>query len=295
MIDLAGFSQVHLPKVEREMLAFLDEHTNDSLLAESMRYSINAGGKRVRPQLLLATTASFQKELTKGVYQAAAALEMIHTYSLIHDDLPAMDDDELRRGKPTNHTVYGAGMATLAGDGLLTLAFQLLSNAELPDGMKLRLVQELSKAAGTEGMVAGQSADIQGEGQHLQLEELKKLHERKTGALISFAVLAGGLLAEQPVLVQTILQQFSQHLGLAFQIRDDLLDVTSTVEQLGKNVGHDAELDKNTYPALLGISGARQALEDELAATVDCLASLQSSVGNFSGELLLAIVEKFRL
>lgn len=295
MTALEDFSSKHLPVVEQEMLDFLAEHTSDARLAESMSYSIQAGGKRMRPQLLLATADAFQSKINKGVYQTAAALEMIHTYSLIHDDLPAMDDDELRRGKPTNHMVYGAGMATLAGDGLLTLAFQLLSNVALPDEQKIILLQHLSKAAGTEGMAAGQAADIQGEGQHLTLEELMAIHERKTGALIGFAIFAGGYLAKQPESVLAILQRFAQHLGLAFQIRDDLLDVTSTKEQLGKNVGRDAQLAKNTYPALLGVTGATEALEKELQAAKECLREIKEQAVDFSEELLLEIIAKFHL
>ena len=164
-MKLADFSAIHLPAVENEMLAFLDEYTSDEKLKESMVYSIRAGGKRIRPLLLLATVASFEEVINTTVYQVAAALEMVHTYSLIHDDLPAMDNDDLRRGKPTNHKIYGEALAILAGDGLLTGAFQLISMTHLANSPKLLLLQQLAVSAGTQGMVAGQAADIEGEKQ----------------------------------------------------------------------------------------------------------------------------------
>lgn len=295
MTELTAFCQTHLGKVEEEMLAFVKENTNDQLLEESMCYSIKAGGKRIRPQLMLVSAASFKAGMTRGIYQTAAALELIHTYSLIHDDLPAMDDDTLRRGKPTNHTVYGAGIATLAGDGLLTLAFDLLSRAELSMHQRLALISRLAKAAGTKGMVAGQAADIQGEGKKLSLEELKAVHRRKTGQLIEFALVAGGILASQPEEVLEILHLLAQHLGLAFQIRDDLLDVLSTAEAMGKNVGRDAEMEKNTYPALLGLDGAKEALKEELSWARDYTAQLEKEADIFTETLLLAMIDVFAL
>jgi geranylgeranyl diphosphate synthase type II len=294
MDNLYQFQKKHLAEVEGVIVRFLEEHTTDQLLKESMLYSVHAGGKRIRPQLLMATVAAFHKEVTMGAYQTAAALEMIHTYSLIHDDLPAMDDDALRRGKPTNHKVYGEATAILAGDGLLTAAFQLLSMADLEPDKKVLLLQKLSQTAGIAGMVAGQSADIQGETQQLSLDELVAIHQRKTGELIRFAVIAGGILADQTEEVIALLDQFARHIGLAFQIRDDLLDVTSTTEELGKVVHRDDALAKSTYPALLGVDGAFDSLTDELTQAYAILTEL-SSYGHFSQELLTAFVKQFEI
>lgn len=263
---MSDIGKDQVQKVAETMVRFINENTNDRELKKSMLYSIQAGGKRIRPRLLLTTVAAFGKACEKGTYQVAAALEMIHTYSLIHDDLPAMDDDKWRRGKPTNHVVFGAGMATLAGDGLLTGAFQLLSQSEIDPQIKLALIEELAQAAGTSGMVAGQAADIRFEGERLDLADLMHLHARKTGALLCFATVAGGLLTGQDQEKLTSLRQLGQHLGLAFQIRDDLLDVLSTNEKMGKATHKDATAGKNTYPGLLGLTAAEKMLTDELAA-----------------------------
>ncbi|RXE79485.1 polyprenyl synthetase family protein [Enterococcus durans] len=292
-MKLADFSAIHLPAVENEMLAFLDEYTSDEKLKESMVYSIRAGGKRIRPLLLLATVASFEEVINTTVYQVAAALEMVHTYSLIHDDLPAMDNDDLRRGKPTNHKIYGEALAILAGDGLLTGAFQLISMTHLTNSPKLLLLQQLAVSAGTQGMVAGQAADIEGETKQLALEELAFIHERKTGRLIHYALLAGGVLADQPEEVVGELQQLARHLGLAFQIRDDLLDVISTTEELGKTAGKDAEMEKNTYPRLLGIEKTKTALKAEITSANEIIERLEQTVYSFKGQLLRQLVQQF--
>ncbi|HJA73636.1 MAG TPA: polyprenyl synthetase family protein [Candidatus Limosilactobacillus faecipullorum] len=236
----------------------------------AMDYSLTAGGKRLRPALTLGVSELLGVEITPAVLKAACAVELIHTYSLIHDDLPAMDNDDLRRGKPTNHKKFGAGMATLAGDGLLTLAFSWLSENELPNSISLHLVQALAKAAGPAGMVAGQARDIAGEGHHLTLDQLKKLHAQKTGALLAYSVVAGGIIAGASENVIANLQAFGKAYGLAFQIKDDLLDVTATEAEVGKEVHRDAVAHKNTYPSLLGIEGAKQAL---LAALKDAKAA----------------------
>lgn len=258
------FQAVHLPKVEQECIKFMKENVANARLQEAMRYSMRAGGKRLRPLLLLATVASFGKELSEAAYQVAASLEMIHTYSLIHDDLPAMDNDDLRRGVPTNHKVFGEATAILAGDALLTGAFQLVSTSQLAMSEKVLLIQLLSKSAGAKGMVAGQMGDIQGETQTLSLDELTQVHEQKTGALIEFALLAGGILAQQTEEVVQALGEFAQHFGLAFQIRDDILDEIGSAEALGKAVRKDAALNKSTYPRLLGLAGAKHELEQQI-------------------------------
>ncbi|HBK5306544.1 TPA: polyprenyl synthetase family protein, partial [Enterococcus faecium] len=220
---------------------------------------------------------------------------MIHTYSLIHDDLPAMDDDDLRRGKPTNHKVFGEATAILAGDGLLTGAFQLLSLSQLGLSEKVLLMQKLAKAAGNQGMVAGQMGDIEGEKVSLTLEELAAVHEKKTGALIEFALIAGGVLANQTEEVIGLLTQFAHHYGLAFQIRDDLLDATSTEADLGKKVGRDEALNKSTYPALLGIAGAKDALTHQLAEGSAVLEKIKANVPNFSEEHLANLLTQLQL
>ncbi len=293
MSQLAIFQKWTIEKTEAEMRRFIDEQTGQQDLASSMLYSIEAGGKRIRPLLLLATVASFEQEVTFACVQVAAALEMLHTYSLIHDDLPAMDDDDLRRGKPTNHKVYGEGMAILAGDGLLTLSFQLLSQAQLPFDQKVLLMQQFAQAAGPKGMIAGQAADILGEGQVLDLVALKQIHARKTGDLIRFAFKAGGILANQTDEVIAILDEIAQHLGLAFQIRDDLLDVVSTTEALGKRTQKDQLLEKNTYPALLGLAGAKTALENELGTAQKRLEQLKTN--EFDFHLLEEVIQLFSL
>ena len=293
-MSLTSFRQEQIPKIEKEMLSFLQEYSQSPQLTEAMSYSIEAGGKRLRPLLVLTTAASFQKELTVGMYQTAAALEMIHTYSLIHDDLPAMDDDQLRRGKPTNHVVFGEATATLAGDGLLTAAFQQLSLAILPAEQKILLIQQLSQAAGIGGMVAGQMGDILGEEQQLDLEALMAVHEGKTGALLRFALLAGGILAEQPEEVVQQLANLGAIIGLAFQIRDDLLDVLASSAELGKNTGRDAELTKSTYPSLLGITGAKEALQEQLAKARQLVLILEEAP-SFQGELLREVLQELEL
>lgn len=287
---LNDFSKTHLPHVEKEMLHFIQENTNHEKLAESMSYSVSAGGKRLRPLIILATVAAFNKKNDLASYQVAASLEMIHTYSLIHDDLPAMDDDDLRRGKPTNHKVYGEALAVLAGDGLLTAAFQILTEVSLDPDKKILLLQLLAKASGPSGMVAGQAGDMAAEEKKVNLTELKAIHAGKTGALLTYAFMAGGILANQVPTIIASLQKLGEHVGLAFQIRDDLLDVLSTTEALGKKVHQDAQADKSTYPALLGIEGAQAALSQELTEAKKNIAELTEDP-QFDGTLLLEIIE----
>ena len=233
-----------------------------SRLAEAMRYSLLAGGKRLRPVLVLAAG-----EAVGGAREAvlgfACAIEMIHTYSLIHDDLPCMDDDDLRRGRPTNHKVYGEAIATLAGDGLLTDAFGVLAAAattdpRVPAGVVVTVVAELAAAAGSPGMVGGQVIDLLSEGQNLSVKELEYLHSRKTGALIEAAVCCGARLAGAAEAQLAALRQYAQALGLAFQVADDLLDVEASAEDLGKRTHKDEARGKATYPALLGVARSRE-------------------------------------
>lgn len=249
-------------KIEESLLQLISSLESPKVLKDAMDYSLQAGGKRLRPILLLATLRAFNQDEKVGI-PVACALEMIHTYSLIHDDLPCMDDDDLRRGKPTNHKVFGEAIATLAGDGLLTYAFQVIAEINLPTvdaSMKIKLITELAKAAGPEGMVAGQVADIKAEGKNLTIEELEYIHLHKTGKLLTFPVVAGAILANASSEQLMSLKQFALHLGIAFQIRDDILDIEGTEEKLGKPIGSDMANHKATYPALLSMNGAKEKL-----------------------------------
>lgn len=284
---------------EQELTAF-DDYMRQSIkeisgthLEESMHYSLYANGKRLRPLLLLATLAAFHIPVEKG-YGAAAALEMIHTYSLIHDDLPAMDDDDLRRGLPTNHLKYDEATAILAGDGLLTHAFNEVVKGEGSEYQKLKLVQLLSETAGYKGMIGGQMADILGENQSLSLEELEMVHARKTGELLRFALESAGILSNQADSISILLGELGIQLGIAYQIRDDILDITSTEEELGKPIGSDEARDKSTYPALLGLESAYQYLDDTLTACIDKLDFIEQKT-YFDKDLLVSYIEALAL
>ncbi len=266
-------------RVDDYLAANLPKDIDQDTLAASMTYSTMAGGKRLRPTLTLATVLTLGGQLTADVMRAATALELLHTYSLIHDDLPAMDDDDLRRGQPTNHRKFGAGMATLAGDGLLTLAFQWVSDNQLAAPVRVELTKKLAQAAGPAGMVAGQARDIENTGHRLSLDQLRYLHRQKTGALIHYAVLAGGIITNQPAPVRQLLVQFGDSYGLAFQIYDDLMDVVGTTAEMGKQVGKDAGEQKNTYPGLLGVAGAEDQLHQALASARRTQAELARVTG----------------
>ena len=237
----------------------------------AMRYSLFVGGKRIRPILCLAAAESITEDQRRveRLLPTACALECIHTYSLIHDDLPAMDDDELRRGKPTNHTVYGEAAAILAGDSLLTFAFELLSSDvnRLSDDKKVRISHLVARASGPEGMAGGQSLDIANENRQYPFEMLKTIHKSKTGALIRCSVEVGAIGAGADESQIQALVEYGTQIGLAFQIVDDLLDATSTTETLGKTAGSDLEHGKATYPSYFGIEKTRAiALETVEAA-----------------------------
>lgn len=248
--------------VETSLPTFVERLDSPAVLKEAMTYSLNAGGKRIRPLLLFATLDSFGNSIEMGL-PVACAIEMIHTYSLIHDDLPSMDDDDLRRGKPTNHKVFGEANAILAGDGLLTYSFQLISeinHSEVTPHMKLELITNLAKAAGPEGMVGGQIADMEGEAKSLSLEELEYIHIHKTGKMLSYSVIAGAILSRASEEQIQKLEKFAHNIGLAFQIRDDILDIEGTEEAIGKRVGSDQLNEKSTYPSLLSMEGAKEKL-----------------------------------
>ncbi|HZY58345.1 MAG TPA: farnesyl diphosphate synthase [Candidatus Binataceae bacterium] len=244
-------------------------------LLEAMRYSLLAGGKRLRPILALAACEAVGGQLADAV-GLACALEMIHTYSLIHDDLPCMDDDDLRRGRPTNHKVYGEAMATLAGDGLLTDAFKVLARSardRLPATVVLDVVAELAEAAGSAGMVIGQAIDILSEGKATDLPGLEYLHARKTGALFLAAVRGGGLLGGGDGTQLDALTGYGRALGLAFQVIDDILDVEASAEQMGKRTHKDDAHGKATYPALMGVEQSRAFAHELKQRAIGALAS----------------------
>ena len=243
-------------------------------LYESMRYSLLAGGKRIRPVLVRESCRRCGGD-PEAALPFACGVEMIHTYSLIHDDLPAMDDDELRRGRPTNHVVYGEATAILAGDGLLTAAFGQLTKAELPPERIVSAVATLSTAAGPSGMVGGQALDMAGEGHALSRGELELLQSLKTGALISAAAQLGGIAAGATRDQLKQLDRYAQALGLAFQVRDDMLDVISSDQELGKPVGSDRANEKSTFVNALGLENCAQLVEELSQQAAEALAEFE--------------------
>jgi geranylgeranyl diphosphate synthase, type II len=249
------------------------ESTHPTSIHRAMRYSVFAGGKRIRPILCVEAAEMFTANLD-GALQAGCALEFIHTYSLIHDDLPALDNDDLRRGQPTNHKVFGEAMAILAGDGLQTLAFQTLAGAPLPFPHRVRLIQEVSAAAGTvKGMVGGQVADVEAEGKSVEASQLEYIHRSKTAALIRASTVAGAIAGDASDEDVERLRRFGDAIGWAFQVVDDLLDVEESSAALGKTAGKDQAQKKATYPMLYGLEKSRQIaseLEAKALAELEC-------------------------
>lgn len=250
--------------IDEYLPSYIKDKAIPSPLKEAMLYSLEAGGKRLRPILTLSVLEAFGQRAEIGM-EAACALEMVHTYSLIHDDLPSMDDDDLRRGKPTNHKMFGEATAILAGDALLTMSFQLIAQSSTyTSGHKVELLSLLAEAAGAEGMVAGQTVDMESENMDLTLNELQSIHERKTGRLLEASVLFGAILANASEHDLAQLRAFSRHLGIAFQIQDDILDVMGDSELMGKLAGSDEHNMKSTYPKLLTLDGAKEQLARHL-------------------------------
>lgn len=263
MLNTLSDSQI---RINLKLTAWLDDiQFQDQRLTQAMRYALVLGGKRARPYLTYVTGDMLGVSL-EHLDTAAASVECIHAYSLIHDDLPAMDNDELRRGHPTCHIKFDEAIAVLAGDALQTLAFEIIANgllSEDAEAYRINMVQHLAKSSGALGMCMGQALDLDAEGKSVQLEQLETIHNHKTGALISCAVRLGALSAGdkgQQILPQ--LDKFSQAIGLAFQVQDDILDVISDTETLGKPQGSDQQLHKSTYPALLGLEGAKAKAEE---------------------------------
>ncbi len=256
--DLSRYLDVRSAEVNAALDRFLPkEKTKPATMHRAMRYSIFAGGKRMRPALTLAAAEACGGKIADAL-PLACAVECIHTYSLIHDDLPAMDNDDFRRGKPTNHKVFGEGIAVLAGDALLTQAFEIVAQAR---GWKRyshqTLVLELARASGSLQLIAGQVADLEGEGKKISAPELKYIHERKTSALLCCSTRLGGMSANCSAAQLQALTDFGYNVGLAFQIIDDILDITQTSEQLGKTAGKDTKAQKATYPSIVGLEKSR--------------------------------------
>ncbi|HEM3504310.1 TPA: polyprenyl synthetase family protein [Streptococcus suis] len=282
-----------LQRLEEAMADFYQPQVAERL-NQSVLYSLQAGGKRIRPLLLLTILESFGMELKQAHYQVAACVELIHTGSLIHDDLPAMDNDDYRRGRLTNHKVYDEATAILAGDSLFLDPFGFLAQVDLPAETILALVRELSQASGTFGMVAGQVLDMAGEGKDLTLEQLQAIHTNKTGKLLTFPFVAAGLIAGQSNAVINHLRQAGQLVGLAFQVRDDILDVTATFEEIGKTPQKDVMAEKSTYPALMGLEASKVFLKDTLNQAISELDQVAKQVP-FSTEKIKEIIESLRI
>lgn len=269
-LSLEAYLENQKQRIEAYILSSIEEATQVPLLLESMRYSLEAGGKRLRPIL---TVAAYEclAPASDVILPIAAALECIHTYSLIHDDLPAMDDDDLRRGKPTNHKVYGEANAILAGDALLSEAFVYLAAADaIPADRRLKVIEHVARAAGGRGMVGGQLLDMEHEAKEPTLASLKEIHTLKTGRLLTAAVEAGAIAAGADQTQLQALSAFGYHLGYAFQIVDDVLDVTGGAA-IGKSPNSDERRGKATFVAMLGIDASRQQADDEIAAARQAL------------------------
>lgn len=265
-VDIEKYLKEKQQLVDRYLEANLPPvGTSPAVLHEAIRYSLLAGGKRIRPILTIAAAEAIGPP-PQAMLPVACAFEFIHTYSLIHDDLPAMDNDDFRRGKPTNHKVYGDGMAILAGDGLQTMAFEWCSRVDLVNDVEpyvqVQIIAELAVGSGNQGMVGGQVLDIQAENKQVELAELQKIHAHKTGKLIRASVRAGALLSGANLTQFDQLTAYAEDIGLAFQIADDVLNVTGTREELGKDANTDAERGKQTYPSFYGLDGAKKLAQE---------------------------------
>jgi geranylgeranyl diphosphate synthase type II len=258
-MDLKAHLAARGTLIDRALDRFLPRATvKPRTIHQAMRYSLFAGGKRLRPALALAAAEACGGVIDAAL-PAACAVECIHTYSLVHDDLPCMDDDDLRRGRPTSHKVFGEGLAVLAGDALLTVAFEILAQAgETPRYNMATLIRELAGASGSQWLIGGQVADLEGEGRKISGAELKYIHRCKTAALLTASIRLGAMSADVPPARLAALTDFGEALGLAFQIIDDILDVTQTTAKLGKTAGKDVAATKATYPAIFGLERSRK-------------------------------------
>jgi len=276
---LQAFMNKHSKSIDQELKTHIGTIQAPERLKEAMMYSVVAGGKRIRPLFLLATL-DFLKKNHEESYTVGSAIEMIHTYSLIHDDLPSMDNDDYRRGQLTNHKVYGEALAILAGDALLTSSFGMIARLKfVSSDMKIELINQLSLASGAEGMVGGQVLDMESERKRISVSELERIHENKTGALLGYSILAGANLAHANEAEIEALRKYAFHIGLAFQIQDDILDIEGSSEVLGKTAGKDVASDKNTYPSLLSLEGAKEKKEWHYNEAISSLRLIKNEVG----------------
>ncbi|MFL4499344.1 polyprenyl synthetase family protein [Weissella sp. MSCH1] len=281
-MKLSEFSATVVPQIEDKLATELAHSTSNQTMRDAMTYAVMAGGKRLRPLLTLAVAQSYGLGIN-GLLRAASALELIHTYSLIHDDLPAMDNDDMRRGKPTTHKAFGEDVAILAGDALQPLAYQwLASDPLLTTPQKAELTLQLALASGADGMVAGQVMDMAAtNAATISLDQAKAIHYRKTGALIAYAAIAGGIMAHASDEVKETLWNFGMAYGLAFQIKDDLDDL-----------GQDDVADKQAYPTILGVDGARDALREQVRIATNAIVKFGELTGNET-TLLLSFLDYF--
>ena len=271
-MDLAEYLKGAIAEVDEAMDGFLpDANERPGVMHEAMRYCVFAGGKRLRPVLCIAA-AEACGGVRESAFAAACSVELMHTYSLVHDDLPCMDDDDLRRGRATCHKVYGEGMAVLCGDALLTEAFAVIAKADGTERYGAGdMVAELALTGGSRKLIGGQVLDLEGEGKKLSLEELVRIHEAKTAALLACSVRLGGMSANATADELAALTTFGHSLGLAFQVIDDILDVTQTTEKLGKTAGKDEAVEKATYPAVVGLEKSREEAERLTAEALGAL------------------------
>lgn len=281
-------------RVEQAIRSFYEEKSIAPYLVDSVLYSIQAGGKRLRPMLLLELLEAFGQELTEAHFQVAGALEMIHTGSLIHDDLPAMDNDDYRRGQLTNHKKFGEDLAILAGDALFLDPFGMIAASDLSDAVKVSLILELSDASGSRGMVAGQVLDMEGEHKQLTLAELQTIHANKTGRLLAYPFIAAASILELPADIGQLLEKIGKTLGLAFQVRDDILDLVADFEALGKTPQKDLVAEKSTYPALLGLEESKALLTSELDVCEDLLDQITVAC-DFDPQAIKKLIEGLRI
>ena len=281
-------------RVEQAIRSFYEEKSIAPHLVDSVLYSIQAGGKRLRPMLLLELLEAFGQELTEAHFQVAGALEMIHTGSLIHDDLPAMDNDDYRRGQLTNHKKFGEDLAILAGDALFLDPFGMIAASDLSYAVKVSLILELSDASGSRGMVAGQGLDMEGEHKQLTLAELQTIHANKTGRLLAYPFIAAASILELQADIGQLLETIGKTLGLAFQVRDDILDLVADFEALGKTPQKDLVAEKSTYPALLGLEESKALLTSELDVCENLLDQMTASC-DFDPQAIKKLIEGLRI
>ncbi len=293
--DAISILRQHAELLSEFLRHVLDEYRDvPARLLESVRYSLLSNGKRLRPALVMESwrACGGPDESQDAALAAAAAIELVHTFSLVHDDLPAMDDDDMRRGKPANHKVFGEAIAILAGDAMLAMSFEVIAR-QAPPAIATTMVQELASATGFEGMIGGQVLDMQSQSQNLAIEQLQQIHRRKTGALITAACNLGAIAAAADEMKSNCVSKFGEHLGLAFQIVDDVLDVTSTAEQLGKAANKDAGKGKRTYPSVIGLDASREEANRQFDLALRAIEPLRGRAAGLA-QLARFVIERTR-